>query len=393
MTARANPAELIGAGDSPRPAAGFAGRSLEISGINKRFGAFPALRNVTLTVGKGEFVCILGPSGCGKTTLLRVIAGLEKPDSGTVRIEGFDVTDAPVSRRGVGIVFQSYALFPNLDAMRNVAFGIRRPGWSRRDVRRRAGELLSLVGLEECAGKYPAQMSGGQQQRIALARALATEPAMLLLDEPLSALDAKVRADLRREIRSLQRRLGITAVMVTHDQEEALTMADRVVVMVNGGLAQFASPEEIYRLPSTPFVADFIGSMNFLPRWRLESGLARYGSCSLALAGYPESGKVNITLAIRPEDVRIGRDGFGANQLIAHVEAVEFKGSSYRVTLKIPNNRSTRAQRLDAIVPPREYAFLRLRSGECVTVSLPAESLLCFDRAEPDETPPLDGID
>lgn len=271
MTAKANPAESGRAVDASAPPC------LEISGIGKSFGSFAALRNVSLTVGKGEFVCVLGPSGCGKTTLLRVIAGLEKPDAGSIRIDGRDVTESPVAKRGIGIVFQSYALFPNLDALHNVAFGIRRRGWSREDVRRRATELLSLVGLEECAGKYPAQMSGGQQQRIALARALATEPAMLLLDEPLSALDAKVRADMRREIRSLQQRLGITAVMVTHDQEEALTMADRVVVMTKGRLAQFASPEEIYRLPSTPFVADFIGSMNFLPGWKLDSGRARYG--------------------------------------------------------------------------------------------------------------------
>lgn len=381
MTAKANPAETPAfAGDPAAPC-------LEATGIDKAFGAFPALRKVSLAVGKGEFVCILGPSGCGKTTLLRVIAGLEKPDAGVVRINGRDVTRTPVSRRGVGIVFQSYALFPNLDALHNIAFGIRRRGWSRHDVTHRAGELLSLVGLEECAGKFPSQLSGGQQQRVALARALAVEPSLLLLDEPLSALDAKVRADMRREIRSLQQRLGITAIMVTHDQEEALTMADRVVVMVRGGLAQFASPEEIYRLPSTPFVADFIGSMNFLPGWRLDSGLARQGANSLAPARPPAGSRRRITLAIRPENVRVGRNGFAANQLLAHVEDVEFKGASYRVGLKILNDGSAgRAQRLDALMPPQDYARLGLRRAECVTVTLPAESLLCFDEADPGET-------
>ena len=386
MTAKANPAEIAAAdGSRGTPC-------LEISGIGKNFGSSMALRDVSLTVDKGEFVCVLGPSGCGKTTLLRVIAGLEKPDVGTVRIDGRDVTGLPVSKRGIGIVFQSYALFPNLSALQNVAFGIRRRGWTREDVRQRAMEFLSLVGLEECAGKYPSQMSGGQQQRIALARALATEPAMLLLDEPLSALDAKVREDMRHEIRSLQQRVGITAVMVTHDQEEALTMADRVAVMVKGGLAQFANPEEIYRLPLTSFVADFIGSMNFLPGWRLDSGRARYGAFSLALAKYPAGRKCKITLGIRPEDIRISRTGFSDNQVIAHVEETEFKGSSYRVELKIPNDRFTRPQRLSAIVQPHDYTRLGLRQGECVTLALPAESLLCFDDPAPGETPNLDGM-
>lgn len=355
---------------------------LTVIGVDKNFGSFTALKNVSLTVPKGEFVCILGPSGCGKTTLLRVIAGLEKPDGGTVHIDGRDVTAEPVSRRGVGIVFQSYALFPNLDATKNVSFGIRRKGWTKDMVRKRALELIDLVGLSECAAKYPAQMSGGQQQRIALARALATEPAMLLLDEPLSALDAKVRADMRREIRSLQKRLGITAVMVTHDQEEALTMADSVVVMSKGKLAQFASPEEIYRLPSTPFVADFIGSMNFLPGWILDNGRASCGSSSLRLARCPPGVGRHVTLAIRPEDVRVARNGLGDNDLVAHVEEVEFKGSSYRVSLKIPNSRERLPQKLDAVVPPSEYARLNLRPSECVTLSLPVESLLCFDEPE-----------
>src|SRR5690606_23490561 len=237
--------------------------SLRIRGVAKRFGAFTALRDIDLDVASGEFVCFLGPSGCGKTTLLRAIAGLDRQNEGKIEIGGEDVSNAPPAERDFGIVFQSYALFPNLTVADNIAYGLVNRRASKAEIRARVGELLALVGLPEQGAKYPIQLSGGQQQRVALARALATSPGLLLLDEPLSALDARVRVHLREQICDLQRRLGVTTIMVTHDQEEALTMADRIVVMNQGVIEQIGTPDEIYRRPSTAFVADFVGKMNF----------------------------------------------------------------------------------------------------------------------------------
>lgn len=236
---------------------------LSIRNVSKKFGSFTALENISLVISRGEFVCFLGPSGCGKTTLLRAIAGLDIQTSGTILQDGKDISTLPVGKRDFGIVFQSYALFPNLTVSDNVAYGLRNRRYPRRDIAARVNELLQLVGLPEQARKYPAQLSGGQQQRVAIARALALSPGLLLLDEPLSALDARVRARLRGELRDLQQRLGITTIMVTHDQEEALTMADRIVVMHQGRIDQVDTPAQIYARPATPFVADFIGKMNF----------------------------------------------------------------------------------------------------------------------------------
>ena len=237
---------------------------LEVRNLQKRFGDFTALGDVSLDVAEGEFVCFLGPSGCGKTTLLRAIAGLDPQTSGTIRQKGRDVSALPPAQRDFGIVFQSYALFPNLTVADNVGYGLVSRRQARGAIAKRVDELLALVGLPDAGPKYPAQLSGGQQQRVALARALATSPGLLLLDEPLSALDARVRLRLRHEIKALQRRLGVTTIMVTHDQEEALTMADRIVVMNQGAIEQVGTPQEIYRQPTTAFVADFVGSMNFL---------------------------------------------------------------------------------------------------------------------------------
>ncbi|WP_230368611.1 ATP-binding cassette domain-containing protein [Paludibacterium denitrificans] len=231
---------------------------LQLSGISKRFGQQIVLDSLNLNVSKGEFVCLLGPSGCGKTTLLRQIAGLDLPDAGYIRQHDRDITRCAPAERDYGIVFQSYALFPNLNVADNIAYGLK--GRSE-DKRRRVSELLALVGLDSISAKYPAQLSGGQQQRVALARALATSPSLLLLDEPLSALDARVREHLRREIRALQQKLGITTIMVTHDQEEALTMADRVIVMNGGRIEQSGSPFEVYLEPASRFVASFVGGV------------------------------------------------------------------------------------------------------------------------------------
>ncbi|MEE8622600.1 MAG: putative 2-aminoethylphosphonate ABC transporter ATP-binding protein, partial [Alphaproteobacteria bacterium] len=238
---------------------------LRIENLTKMFGSFAALEDVSLDVHEGEFICFLGPSGCGKTTLLRCIAGLDIQTHGRVVQAGKDISTLPPAARDFGIVFQSYALFPNLTVFKNLAYGLENRRMKKDAIEKRVEELLELVELAGQERKYPAQLSGGQQQRVALARALATWPGLLLLDEPLSALDAKVRVYLRHEVRRLQRRLGITTIMVTHDQEEALTMADRIVVMEQGAIVQVGTPTEIYRDPATRFVADFVGTMNFLP--------------------------------------------------------------------------------------------------------------------------------
>ena len=233
--------------------------------IRKEFGAFTALHDIDLGIRKGEFVCFLGPSGCGKTTLLRIIAGLEVQTSGEVWQGGRDISRLPPAQRDYGIVFQSYALFPNLSVADNVAYGLVNRKTPRAEISKRVTELVKLVGLPGSEGKYPSQLSGGQQQRIALARALATSPGLLLLDEPLSALDALERLRLRSEIRALQQKLGVTTIMVTHDQEEALSVADRIVVMNHGVIEQVGTPLDIYREPASPFVADFVGKVNVLP--------------------------------------------------------------------------------------------------------------------------------
>ncbi|VTY36925.1 Sulfate/thiosulfate import ATP-binding protein CysA [Xylophilus ampelinus] len=237
---------------------------LRLKGVGKRFGSFTALSQIDLAIARGEFVCFLGPSGCGKTTLLRIIAGLETQTAGRILQAGRDISVLPPAQRDYGIVFQSYALFPNLSIADNVAYGLVNRRQPRAQVAARVDELLTLVGLPGSGAKYPAQMSGGQQQRVALARALATSPGLLLLDEPLSALDAIVRVHLRNEIRALQRKLGVTTIMVTHDQEEALSVADRIVVMNHGVIEQVGTPREVYRAPASPFVADFVGKVNRL---------------------------------------------------------------------------------------------------------------------------------
>ncbi|PMI06108.1 phosphonate ABC transporter ATP-binding protein, partial [Vibrio splendidus] len=237
---------------------------LNIENVVKQFGQFTALKDISLSIDKGEFVCFLGPSGCGKTTLLRAIAGLDLPTSGSIEQNGNDTTFLPPEKRDFGIVFQSYALFPNLTVEENIAIGLKNQGMSTKEALETVESWLETIGLPTSGQKYPNQLSGGQQQRVALARALALSPGLLLLDEPLSALDAKVRTHLRDEICQLQRKLGITTIMVTHDQDEALTMADRIVVMNHGVIEQVGAPQEIYQKPVSRFVAEFVGSMNFI---------------------------------------------------------------------------------------------------------------------------------
>ncbi len=238
---------------------------LEVANLSKSFGTFEAIKNISISIEEGEFVCFLGPSGCGKTTLLRCIAGLEIQSTGSVFQKNKDISNLPPSNRDFGIVFQSYALFPNLSVFSNISYGLINNKWKKADVKNRVEELLNLVNLIEHSSKYPSQLSGGEQQRVALARALATSPGLLLLDEPLSALDLKVRIFLRKQIRDLQRKLGVTTIMVSHDQEEAQTMADRIFVMKDGEIIQSGTPNEIYTKANSPFIASFIGSMNFIP--------------------------------------------------------------------------------------------------------------------------------
>src|SRR3954462_12662808 len=273
----------------------------EVRNLHKRFGDFTALGDISLDIADGEFVCFLGPSGCGKTTLLRAIAGLDPQTSGTIRQKGRDVSALPPAQRDFGIVFQSYALFPNLTVSDNVGYGLVSRRHKRAGIARRVGELLAMVGLPDAGPKYPAQLSGGQQQRVALARALATSPGLLLLDEPLSALDARVRLRLRHEIKALQRRLGVTTIMVTHDQEEALTMADRIVVMNQGAIEQVGTPQEIYRRPATAFVAGFVGAMNFVDGIWAAPDRVMVGTFSFACP--PQDGLAShskVRLCIRP---------------------------------------------------------------------------------------------
>ncbi|HVL74132.1 MAG TPA: putative 2-aminoethylphosphonate ABC transporter ATP-binding protein [Beijerinckiaceae bacterium] len=350
---------------------------LRIEKLWKRFGGFVALKDIDLEVFRGEFVCFLGPSGCGKTTLLRAIAGLDPQDEGRIEIGGRDVSRAPPADRDFGIVFQSYALFPNLTVADNVGYGLvnrRRPA---AEIRRRVDELLGLVGLGDQGRKYPIQLSGGQQQRVALARALATSPNLLLLDEPLSALDAKVRVRLREEIRSLQKRLGVTTVMVTHDQEEALAMADRIVVMNHGVIEQVGTPADIYRVPTTAFVADFVGTMSFLDAQVSGPKRVRTGALDLVCAddrGFPPG--ASVKLGLRPEEIRVrGVKPEDENVVAVEVKNLEFLGAFCRARL-VPEVET--AGPLVADFSANLMRDLGVGPGQRLLIALPPEALRVF---------------
>jgi iron(III) transport system ATP-binding protein len=353
---------------------------LEVEHVTKAFGAFIALRDVSLDVSQGEFVCFLGPSGCGKTTLLRAIAGLDPQTSGIIRQGGRDVSALPPSDRDFGIVFQSYALFPNLTIFDNIAYGLRSGRKPKAAIAARVAELLELVGLPTQASKYPAQLSGGQQQRVALARALATSPGLLLLDEPLSALDARVRAHLRHEIRTLQRRLGVTTIMVTHDQEEALSMADRIVVMNHGVIEQVGTPTDIYRNPASAFVADFVGAMNFLPATVAGDGRVTLGNLALTCAAASSlPAGTALQICVRPEDVQVrGITADTPNAVEARLADMEFLGSFFRATLRPAAAGDVTVQGDFSINLVRDLA---LAAGQTIRIALPPDRIIAFARA------------
>jgi putative spermidine/putrescine transport system ATP-binding protein len=321
------------------------GTAVQLQGIVKSYGGTTVLHGVDLDIAPGEFVSLLGPSGCGKTTLLRVLAGLEGSDSGAVRLGGHDVSRVPTNKRDIGMVFQSYSLFPHLRVTENTAFGLRRRGVGKADAAKRALDALALVGLQEHAGKFPHQLSGGQQQRVALARALVTEPKVLLLDEPLSALDAKVRVQLRDEIRRIQLRLGITTVFVTHDQEEALAVSDRIAVMNAGRIEQIGSPEQLYTTPSTAGVAAFVG-LSSVVSGVAEGDHVRVWGQRLPLQS-PADGPVDVYL--RPENVHFASEADAATDAL--VEESTFLGSMRRTLVRTESGELVRVQHAPGIHP------------------------------------------
>ena len=356
---------------------------LQVTGATKHFGNFAALQEVSFHIEPGEFVCFLGPSGCGKTTMLRCIAGLESLSSGRIVQAGRDITGLPPAARDFGIVFQSYALFPNLSVGENVGFGLASLGQPPQQVAARVSELLALVGLASETRKYPGQLSGGQQQRVALARALAPAPGLLLLDEPLSALDAKVRLRLRREIKRLQRQVGVTTIMVTHDQEEALTMADRILVMRQGRVEQIGTPAQVYDEPATPFVADFIGATNLLNATVVNDDRARCAGVELFLPEHPHAPGAAIVCAIRPEHVRVeeagspGATGEPGALLQARVLEVERLGSFSRVHLLA----GTDPAEISLDLRDADGGALQLSPGSELTLRLPARHMRTFAKA------------
>jgi putative spermidine/putrescine transport system ATP-binding protein len=318
---------------------------LTLSNISKQFADTYAVQDFNLDIDKGEFVSFLGPSGCGKTTTLRMVAGFEIPTSGNITLDGADITNKAPNQRHVGMVFQSYALFPNMTVSQNIGFGLRVRKEKESDVKDRVKEMISLINLEKHADKYPFQLSGGQQQRVSLARALAIRPNVLLLDEPLSALDAKIRVSLRAEIRSIQKRLGITAIFVTHDQEEALSISDRIVVMYDGNVEQVGTPFEIYNFPRTPFVANFVGSLNTATAEVVdpEKGLLNMDGVQLVSAAQMDSWRKGdkVRIAIRPERFSFASDGKKANVLDCQIENITFLGSVVRVHILIGKTKFT----------------------------------------------------
>lgn len=367
-----NTARNAATADGTRQMGRTGGTSVSLQDLSRSFGTTRALHGLSLEIAPGELVALLGPSGCGKTTALRIVAGFESADTGLVLVDGKDISSVPAARRDMGMVFQSYSLFPNMNALDNVAFGLRMRKRDSGQRRTRAGELLDMVGLAPQAQQYPHQLSGGQQQRVALARALAIEPRVLLLDEPLSALDAKVRLQLREQIRTLQQQLGTTTLFVTHDQEEALSMADRVGVMRQGKLEQIAAPDVLYDHPATAFVAEFVGVMNRIPAELQDGGMvaALGGAVPVMAQGADEDvGAGPVDVLVRPEGLtmQVVENGNGI------VTTRTFLGSVTRVRVLLSGDVTVQIDR-----PSTEAAALA--PGTSVSVTLPMDEVLIAPR-------------
>ena len=354
---------------------------LELDGLTKRFGAVLAVDGLSERLRRGEYLCVLGPSGCGKTTLLRLIAGFETPDRGAIRLHGVDVAGIPPERRDVNVVFQSYALFPHLTVERNIAFGLRMKKLGRDEIEQRVGEAIRLVRLERESNRLPRELSGGQQQRVALARALVNRPALLLLDEPLSALDASLRQHMQAELRRVQRETGVTFLHITHDQGEALSLADRVMVMRAGRIEQVGTPREIYEKPVSRFVASFVGAANLLDGQAIEADRIELGiGCMVRIPESPHTPRAGhpVTLAVRPESVSVGPPDPAAT-LHGRVLHAAFKGSDLDYTIELSTESFPAGTLLRAhapagvgMTPIAEGDSVSLRVSEADWVVLPA---------------------
>ncbi|RUW24746.1 ABC transporter ATP-binding protein [Mesorhizobium sp. M4B.F.Ca.ET.215.01.1.1] len=348
---------------------------LSIQHVRKSFGATTVVEDFNLDVAPGEFVSFLGPSGCGKTTVLRMVAGFEEPSAGKIVVAGKDITRLKPNQRNVGMVFQAYALFPNLTVAQNIGFGLKVAGMAKAAIDSRVAEMLDIIKLPQMADRYPYQLSGGQQQRIALARAIAPKPKLLLLDEPLSALDAKVRVSLREEIRSIQKKLGITTIFVTHDQEEALSISDRIAVMYGGKAEQVGTPFEIYNRPATKFVANFVGTLNVLEGTVTDAaaGKVRVNAQEVALQGKLNGSKSGdtLSLALRPEAISLGWQPGHDTSLSGEIAEVHFLGSVIRVRVGIGGNTVSLDTFNNSTAPPPvvgEKADISFSSGDMLVL-------------------------
>ncbi|MEP7241695.1 MAG: ABC transporter ATP-binding protein [Devosia sp.] len=349
---------------------------LKIDAVTKSFKDTQVVKGVDLSFNKGEFVSLLGPSGCGKTTILRMIAGFERPTTGRIIVDGTDITDLPPNRRKIGMVFQAYALFPNMNVADNIGFGLKIAGMPKPERDARVEEMLKLIGLPGYGKRFPFELSGGQQQRVALARAIAPKPSMLLLDEPLSALDAKIRVSLREEIRAIQRELGITTVFVTHDQEEALSISDRIVVMNAGKVEQFGTPFEIYNRPATRFAATFVGTLNTLSAKVTDSAsrAVMIDGQPVTLTTLPTGAKTGdiVALTLRPEAVALANGHAHDIVLDGRISGVSFLGSVVRLTVELGENAISLDVFNDQHTPPPKY-------DDVVKVAIERRDILILD--------------
>ncbi len=360
---------------------------LELRGIQKQFGSFTAVEDFNLQAERGELVSFLGPSGCGKTTTLRMIAGFELPSAGTIAVDGAEITHRAPNQRNVGMVFQSYALFPNMTVRDNIGFGLKVRKRPSAAIRKRVDELLELIHLPEKGSRYPYQLSGGQQQRVALARALVNRPRVLLLDEPLGALDLKLRQEMQIELKAIQQAVGITFIYVTHDQEEALSLSDRVVVMSEGRIEQIGTPFEIYNFPKTSFVAKFVGTLNVLGATVVDAGagLLQVEGQAIRAARPIEDARTGdaISVALRPEIITLGDGPDGSNRLRGLIDDVTFLGSIVRIRIRLAGGAG--AVLFDTFNNPH---LAVPQPGESVTLSFPPEACLVLEQAPGAVEPP-----